>query len=811
MTDTILERIAHLINGNSDGGSDWTFYKVINLELHTVSYRPLRGYTWIPLSKELADKKAIINMKNKDNKCLLWCVLRKLNPKDDHAERVDKELMEKENTLNMERIEYPVSFKDINKFEKQNPNISITVLGYDGKDIYSLRNSKCVDREHNITLMLIGKNEVKHYCLVKSISRLLSSQTTKGKRKEYFCLRCLNPFWCQEALSRHQEYCGEYESVKIELPKEGTMLKFKNYLHAEKVSFIIYADTEALNKPIQSCEPDPKSSYTKKYQKHDPISFSYYIKCSDDNVYEPRLRSYTGVDAMEIFVKWIEEDVKEIANIPKVNMIFNKEEAERFNKETKCWICKEDLNADKVRDHCHFTGRYRGAAHNSCNLKYKKPKFIPVVFHNLSGYDSHLFIKNLGFTAGNIDCIPNNEEKYISFTKNIATGSYVNKKGETKPIFYKIRFIDSFKFMATSLDSLVNNLPEEAFNNLDKYYTGDKLSLVKRKGVYPYEYMDSLERFKENKLPPKESFYSRLTGESISNEDYEHAKNVWDVFEMKYLQDYHDLYNETDVLLLADVFENFRNICLNNYKLDPAHYFTAPGLAWDACLKMTGVNLELLSDIDMLLMIEKGIRGGVSMISNRYGKANNKYMGKSFNEKEPSKYIQYLDANNLYGWAMSKPLPTHGFKWMKVDELETWELYSCILEVDLEYPKNLHDLHSDYPLAPEQIVVNKVSKLIPNLGNNKKYILHHENLKQYLRLGLKLTHIHRGIKFKESSWLEKYITVNTKLRTEAKNEFEKDFFKLMNNSVFGKTMENIRNRVDIKLVNNKKQAEKLSA
>ena len=160
---------------------------------------------------------------------------------------------------------------------------------------------------------------------------------------------------------------------------------------------------------------------------------------------------------------------------------------------------------------------------------------------------------------------------------------------------------------------------------------------------------------------------------------------------------------------------------------------------------------------------------------------------------------------------MSKPLPTHEFKWMKVDELETWELHSCILEVDLEYPKSLHDLHNDYPLAPEQIVVNKVSKLIPNLGNKKKYILHYENLKQYLRLGLKLTHIYRGIKFKESPWLKKYISLNTKLRTEAKNEFEKDFFKLMNNSVFGKTMENIRNRVVINLVNNKKQAEKLSA
>ena len=159
---------------------------------------------------------------------------------------------------------------------------------------------------------------------------------------------------------------------------------------------------------------------------------------------------------------------------------------------------------------------------------------------------------------------------------------------------------------------------------------------------------------------------------------------------------------------------------------------------------------------------------------------------------------------------MSKPTSYAWFQMMKVSELEIWELHSCILEVDLEYPRSLHDLHNDYPLAPKQIEVNEVDKLIPNLWNKKKYVIHYENLKQYLSLGLKLTNIHRG-KFQESQWLEKYITLNTELRTVATNEFEKDFFKLMNNSVFGKTMENIRNRVDIKLVNNKKQAEKLSA
>ena len=459
-------------------------------------------------------------MKNKDNKCFLWCVLRAFNPKASNAERVDKELKSKENNLNMEGIEYPVSLKDLNKFEKQNPNVSITVLGYEGKIVYPLTNSDNTDRENIIILMLIEEGGVKHYCLVKSINRLLSSQTTNGKRKQHFCLRCLNLFWCQDALSRHQEYCNEYEAVKIELPKKGTILKFINYHRGEKVPFIVYVDFECNTKTIQSCDPDDKSSYTKQYQKHEPISLFYYIKCFDDEVYKPKLVSYTGKDAAQKFVEMLEEDIEIIANIPEEKMIFGKEEAERFKKETKCWIWNEIFDDDKnykVRDHCHFTGRYRGAAHNSCNLKYRKPNFTPVVFHNLSGYDSHLFIKHLGFSEGNIDCIPNNEERYISFTKRIQVG-------ETKPLHHQIRFIDSFKFMATSLDNLVNKLPKDDFNNVKRYYADDKLSLLTRIGVYPYEYMDTLEKLKENQLPPKEAFYSRLNGEGISDADYSQAQ-----------------------------------------------------------------------------------------------------------------------------------------------------------------------------------------------------------------------------------------------------------------------------------------------
>ena len=247
MTEIILEKIAACQNKE---GSGWRLHSIINLELHTVRYNPLRGETWIPLPKELANKKAIINMKNKDNKCFLWCVLRALNPCEKDPQRID--IKEKENTLNMDRIEYPVSLKDIDKFENQNSTISITVFGYKEKRVYPLRNSDNIYREHKIRLMLVEKNGVQHYCLVKNVSRLLSSQVSKHNGKKYFCDRCLNPFWCEQSLNKHIEYCSNHEAVKIEMPKKGDILKFENYYKGEKVPFIIYADTESLIKSLQT-------------------------------------------------------------------------------------------------------------------------------------------------------------------------------------------------------------------------------------------------------------------------------------------------------------------------------------------------------------------------------------------------------------------------------------------------------------------------------------------------------------------------------------------------------------------------------
>ena len=285
------------------------------------------------------------------------------------------------------------------------------------------------------------------------------------------------------------------------------------------------------------------------------------------------------------------------------------EDEKQFQAAKECHICGQQYKETDIRfrDHCHITGEYRGSSHQNCNLQLQiSPKNfkIQVIFHNL----------------------PNNMEKYMAFM----LGKH-------------LVFLDSFQFMVSSLERLALNLPEDAFKYTSQVFQNEKLSLMKQKGVYPYDYMDSFQKFNDEQLPPKEQLYSISTDEGISDAQYQHAQNVWNTFNMKTLGEYHDLYLKSHILLSADVFENFRKTCLQCYKLDPCHYFTSPGLSWDAMLKITGIKLELMTDVDMFQFIEKRLCGGISYITNRHGEANNKYMS-GYDNSKPSKYIMYLDA-----------------------------------------------------------------------------------------------------------------------------------------------------------------------
>ena len=538
-----------------------------------------------------------------------------------------------------------------------------------------------------------------------------------------------------------------------------------------------------------------KRSYTEAYQTHEDCGYGYKVVCCYDDKYSKYTCIYRGENAVYKFMEKMLEEVKYCKTVIKKHfnkpLVMTEVDERNFKTMDGCHICGEKYTDKdvRVRDHCHITGKFRGSAHQECNLKLRiKPENlkIPVIFHNLRGYDSHFISQQIGEIAKkhaytnkkgekqdlNINAIPNNMEKYIAFM----LGNHLT-------------FIDSFHFMSSSLDKLVSNLPKDDLMYTSKVFKGKRLNLMSRKGVYPYDFMDSFEKFNQTELPNKDQFYSILNDQHITDDECDHDNKVWNTFIIKTTGEYHDLYLVSDVLLLTDVFENFRKTCMQYYKLDPCHYFTSPGLSWDAMLKMTNIKLELMTDIDMFQFIEKGMRGGVSYIANRYGNANNKYM-KEYNEKAPSKYIMYLDANNLYGWAMSQYPPTGNFKWMTDKEISKIDLRKykadgkkgLILEVDLEYPQELHEIHNDYPVAPEKVKVSNnmlsayckkiaekynfsiglVSKLIPTLRDKKEYVLHYRNLQLYLDLSLKIKEVHRVLKFDQSLWLKQYIDFNTK-------------------------------------------------
>ena len=396
-------------------------------------------------------------------------------------------------------------------------------------------------------------------------------------------------------------------------------------------------------------------------------------------------------------------------------------------------------------------------------------------------------------------------------------------------ISHRLKFIDSYRFMSASLSNHVDNLSnvlhndkcvdcksgldymiakddilifrcckckmnykidfdKELINKFSSIYDfckGDinKFILLLRKGVYPYEYMDSWNKFSETSLPDKKDFYSCLNMENITDIDYRHATRVFKEFKMNNLGDYHDLYVQSDTLLLADIFENFRNISLKTYGLDPAYFMSLPGFAWYACLKITRVRLELISHINMLLMIESGMRGGVCHVIRSYAEANNKYMD-NYDESKVSSFLQYLDANNLYGSPMTDKLPVGGFKWVKnvskIDEefIKKYDGNNNIgyfLKVDAECPKELLDLHSDLPSLLEKMEINGHSKLVCTLYDKKGYVAHIRNIKQAVNHGLKLKKVCKAIVFYQEAWLKPYIEMTTELKKKQKIILSKIF------------------------------------
>ena len=681
-------------------GSNWVLDHIESLQVPSAKYTPFTGSSYMELPDKIRKKEAVLNIKNDDDKCFIYCLLaHMLQVEKRNANRVS-EYTPYIHLIKMGSVTCPVAVSQVPTIERLN-NLRINVFGLEKTTVFPLYISKR-EEDECINLLLMKNETNEHYCLIKNLSRLLSGES-QHNGECFPCERCLHIFSCEDLLKEHLNYCKDFCAQHVTVPLQGeNMLKYKHINYEHPIPYIIYADFESILIPSQTQD----GTNTKKIMRHEACGYAYIIIGPNGKTYRP-IQVYRGADAATHFVGKILKEMRDLTpKICKVNpMKMEKKDIINFQAATHCSICHGELGEDKVRDHCHITGRYRGACHNACNLQYRMRKILPVVFHNLKNYDGHLIVKTLDqFKNCDFQIIAQTMEKYITFSI---------RSEESKARVY-LQFIDSLQFLPSSLDKLVQDLKVEDFQILKENFSHPHLNLLLRKGIYPYEYMDNFVKFQEEELPPKDAFFSTLTEEGITDDEYQHAHNIWDAFNIRTLGDYHDLYVQSDVLQLADVFENFRKICKNNYKIDPPHLLTAAGLAWQASLRKSQITLELFTNIDMHLFIEKGIRGGISTISKRYAVANNKYLD-NFDASKPSNFIVYYDANNLYGWAMCQPLPYKEFKWERPEHFTEEFVLSIeeegevgyILEVDLDYPEKLHELHNDYPLAPEKLTVKQ--------------------------------------------------------------------------------------------------------
>ena len=353
----------------------------------------------------------------------------------------------------------------------------------------------------------------------------------------------------------------------------------------------------------------------------------------------------------------------------------------------------------------------------------------------------------------------------------------------------RFNFIDSFKFLNCSLEKLVSFLPDDNKFILRKHFPDStQFNMINRKAIFPYEFVDSWGSLNVEKLPSKESFYDTLNERDISDADYERAVATFEFFGCKNIGEYSDLYLKLDVLLLADIFESFRNRMHLSHSLDPAHFLTLPGFSFQAMLRFCDVELKLLNDIEMVIFIQNSLRGGLSCCSKRYSEANNPYMEEEFDASKPEKYLFYCDVNNLYGFIMKDFLPHGDFEWVdpeSVDLLNTPDdsPFGYIVEADFHIPESLHDYYNDFPFLPTREIPpnGKFPKLLTTLEDKHRYILHYRNLKQAVKYNVELVKVHRVLRFRQSQWLKSYIDLNAMHRAAATNEFDKNLYKLLNN------------------------------
>ena len=674
--DSYLARVAALLRLQIEDferlGSGWSYDNLISARLEAARYVPLTAGAYIEIPNSIKDMKSTLNINSPDNKCILWCLLAKKCLDDDKAAEdlaksqgktpaeindLPKKMPPKgkrrhtassyikfENEMNMEGIEYPIKLKDIGKVEKMN-NLSITIIEWDFEENCAVPLRRGCGQGVPVELLYLENETNSHYVLIKDFNQFMRHRT-KYSHKKYHCLQCLYGYLTADKLKEHMLSCEQRLYQVPRLPEKGkNCLKFQNDYKAIRKLFTIYSDSETVLKVEDDEVSEESSSFTVPKQTHIPCSFSIvtssklsdYIQVNEvitDS--DPKRLTKTYMCRLEE----IHADMMLCYERNKFKIDMTEEDKKAFKESTHCHICKKGLDWNSVKnypvkDHDHFLEKknYRGSAHNSCNLRYwERTKKVPVMFHNLA-YDLNNFLLDLLKLADNpddISIIPQNLEKF----KAVYTDHFI--------------FMDTLQFLPASLADLVDNLKSQGTDNFKRLraYYPDNYELLTEKGVFPYDLVTDFEVFSRTSLPSQDCFYNKLNEEGITDKDYARAQKTWDDLNCSTFLDYMETYVLTDALLLCDVFENFRNLCERYYKLDPCHYLSLPAFGMDAMLKMTGVELELFTDMDMYLFMEQSLRGGITTTNHRHAKANNPYL-LDYDESKETSYIQYLDVNNL--------------------------------------------------------------------------------------------------------------------------------------------------------------------
>ena len=648
------------------------------------------------------------------------------------------------------------------------------------------------------------------------MSRLIEKSCVK---KKYVCRFCLSMFMCESQRQEHMRSCKYKIPQTVSLPaKDKALVQFKE--NFSMVQCVIVCDTEA------SLVPNANNNKIS----HVMNSYSFVRICFDNPVFNGELKYYIGEKAAEKMIEDLEEEAKVIKLILEVVIpLEHVPPSISSSSDPLCGLCKKKFEEGEKQTlhHNHLTGKFICRAHNSCNLKArqlntnKKGRHKVLVFqHNSNNYDLH-FILRAANKRSEIDCIADTKIKFKCLTLG------------------NLKFLDSYMFIKGGLSKLVSSLKEssgiKAFP-ITKHYMKHfpKLEILLRKGVYPYDMITSVEVLKNTvSLPEKCKFFNALSNAHITDADYAHAMQIWVLGKMKSMMDYHKLYLQLDVVLLCDVLCNFRKVIWNTFRVEPFHHISLSGVGWSAMLKHTKISLELLTDIDVHLFFENAIRGGISQACHKFCKSNNP-AASNYNPCEPISSLCLLDVNALYPHTMkSFPLPFADFKFLNEEQIELFDVESVsedssvgyFLEADLEIPHHLHDYFNDLPILPEKIKVDNsmlsehtlamkkklgytkckdTVKLACTLFNKVRYSIHYRNLQLCLKLGIRITKVHRILQFAQNMWLAPFIEKCSTERVKAHDEFESTQIKFVQNSVFGKSLQSSRKYVHIKFATSKK-------